>query len=442
MTASWEERFAARAPASGKIHEEARRVLAGGMTHDNRFIRPFPLAIERAEGAVKWDPDGNEYIDYVLGHGALLLGHGHPATVEAVREQVGHGTHYGAAHRAEVEWGELVCDLIPSAERVRFTSSGTEANMLALRVARAFTGRPVVVKFDVHFHGWSDIGVIAQSAPFDVPASPGLSSASNDIVALPIRDRVAIEQRLSIGDVAAVILEPSGAHFGEVPLEPDTLSYLRDVTQRHGTLLIFDEVITGFRWAPGGAQERFGVVPDLTALAKILGGGLPAGAVGGRADILEGFDLRGDRDWDRFRHVFHPGTFNANPLSAAAGIATLNEVATGEPTRRAEETADELRRALNDVLRRAGIAGKVYGEASVFHIYLGAEPSAAEADVALSSMRGELGRALRTALLTRGVDLMRASGMVSWVHGDREVDKTAAAFEASLKELADAGVAG
>ncbi len=437
---SWDERFAEAAQASGKIHAEAARVIAGGMTHDARFVLPFPLAIERAAGPLKWDPDGNEYVDYVVGHGALLLGHAHPAMVEAVRDQVGRGTHYGAAHRSEVEWAGLVCDLVPSAERIRFTSSGTEAVMLAARVARSFTRRRVIVKFHLHFHGWSELGIVGATEPYEVPPSTGLTEAmTSDIVSLPAHDREVIEQRLSQGDVAAVIVEPSGAHFGQVPLDDGFLAFLRTVTERHDTLLIFDEVITGFRWAPGGAQERFGITPDLTTLAKVLGGGLPAGAVAGRAEVFERLELRGDPDWDRYEHVFHPGTFNANPLSAAAGIATLKLVASAEPTARADDVAASLRDGMSEVIQRLGVPGRVYGESSVFHIFLGPEPPADRRDEALESMRGPVGRDLRGALLTNGVDLLRASGMTSSVHGDAEIERTVSAFERALEELATVG---
>lgn len=440
MTTPWEQRLSDMAPASAKIHAEAKAVLGGAMTHDIRFTRPFPLAVERAAGARKWDPNGNAYVDYVIGHGALILGHAHPAMVEAVSEQIVRGTHYGAAHRLEVDWAALVCDLMPAVERVRFTASGTEAVMLAVRLGRAFTDRSVVVKFDVHFHGWSEIGVVGLAEPFDVPASPGLPAGMTaDVVPMPPRNRDAIEARLAQGDVAAVIVEPSGAHFGQIPVDAAFLTFLRDATRRHGALLIFDEVITGFRWSPGGAQERFGIAPDLTTMAKILGGGLPGGAVGGRADIMELLELRGDPDWDRYRHIYHPGTFNANPLSAAAGIAALREIATGRPTAEAAAAAARLRQGLNDVLRRTGVPGVVYGDSSVFHIYLGSEPSPGGRDQAWGSMRGTVGHKLRSAMLSRGVDLLVSGGMVSQAHGPSEIDDTVRAFDASVTELAAGG---
>lgn len=434
MSNPWESRISERAPVSKKIHDLAKRVLAGGMSHEMRHSRPFSLAIERAHGSRKWDPDGNEYVDFVIGHGALLLGHGHPAVVEAVREQVGLGTHYGAAHESEVKWAELVCDLVPSAERVRFTSSGTEAVILAARVARAFTGRSKIMKFHSHFHGWSEFGLAGLSEPFDVPVSPGFpESVLRDIVVVPPEEE-AVQQALD-ADVAAVILEPTGAHFGAVPLVAGFLAFLREATTQNGSLLIFDEVITGFRWARGGVQELLGITPDVTTLAKILGGGLPAGAVAGGTEVMEGFEIRDDPNWDRYRRLFHPGTYNANPLSAAAGVTTLKIVATGEPIAAADATAETIRRALAAVLERRGVAGEVFGESSTFHIELA--PGNGDQE-----LRRKLSLALRSAMVSHGIDMGSMGGMVSIAHNADDVELTTSAFDRALGDLLGAGVIG
>lgn len=435
----WEKRLADAASTSGKLFEAASGVLAGGMSHDMRFMRPHPIAFERASGPRKWDVDGNPYVDCMLGHGALLLGHSHPQIVEAVREQVARGTHFSGAHPSELEWAELVCSLVPSADRVRFTSSGTEAVLLAARIARAFTGRDTILKFHLHFHGWSEIGLVGLAEPFDAPVAGNLREPG--VVAISHRDEDALHKHLSDGDIAAVILEPSGSFFGQVPLAASFLPMLRDLTASSGTLLVFDEVVTGFRWAPGGVQELCGVVPDLTTLAKILGGGLPAGALAGRAEIMELFDVRPDPEWNRFRHVPHLGTFNANPLSAAAGIATLRLVATGEPTARADDLARELRSRLNGALEHAGVPGIVYGESSTFHVSIGTPPPTRPLTrpPEPGRMRRDAAAALRTAMLSRGVDMLGSAGMLSSAHGPREIDQIAAAFEASVDELAGAG---
>src|SRR3990172_2446902 len=331
-TAQWSDLYAAERAGSRQLHRRAQRVFANGVTHQIRMQDPFPIYVSHAEGAHKWDVDGHRYVDYVGGHGALLLGHGHPAIVAAVGEQIAKGTHYGACHELEARWGELVEQLVPSAERVRFVSSGTEAVMMAFRLARAFAGRPKVLKFQAHFHGWHDYGMAGLSIPFETPASPGIPAAVFDtVVVCPANDPAALAAALQPGDVAAAIVEPTGAHFGQVPLRPAFLADLRRLCTGHGTLLIFDEVVTGFRYAPGGVQALSGVIPDLTTLAKILAGGLPGGAVVGRADIMAAFEFRADPQWNRYRRLYHPGTFNANPLSAAAGVAPLALISTTEP---------------------------------------------------------------------------------------------------------------
>jgi glutamate-1-semialdehyde 2,1-aminomutase len=233
-----------KTPSSQDRYAQARGIFPSGVTHDVRYLRPHPVYIARAEGAHKWDIDGNRYVDYFGGHGALILGHGHPAVVEAVREQISRGVHYGASHELELEWANWIRKLIPCAERVRFTVSGTEATHLALRVARAHTGKPVILRFAAHFHGWHD-----HVAFSDGPAPAGiLQGVVDGTVVCPPNDiafvRAVCEQR---DDIAAVIVEPTGATFGQVPLDPQFLSDLRQITAKHGIVLIFDEVISGFR---------------------------------------------------------------------------------------------------------------------------------------------------------------------------------------------------
>lgn len=443
-TAQWSDLYAADRGGSRQLHRRAQRVFANGVTHQIRVQDPFPIYVTRAEGAHKWDVDGHRYVDYVCGHGALLLGHSHPAVVAAVCEQMAKGTHYGACHELEVRWGELVQQLVPSAERVRFVSSGTEAVMMAFRLARAFTGRPKVLKFQAHFHGWHDYGMAGLSIPFETPASPGIPEAIFDtVVVCPAGDSTAVEAALGRGDVAAAIVEPGGAHFGQVPLRPGSLADLRRLCTQHGTLLILDEVVTGFRYAPGGVQALSGVIPDLTTLAKILAGGLPGGAVVGRADVMAAFEFRDDPRWNRYRRLDHPGTFNANPLSAAAGVAALEIIATGQPNAAADRLAAQLRADLNAALERRGIAGCVHGDSSIFHIYFGPAvqrgpegPTLASDDpLVLLRVPAKITGAFRGAMLTQGVDLIRSSGLVSAAHGDADVAQTVAAFEAALDLL-------
>ncbi len=337
---------------------------------------------------------------------------------------------------------------MPCAERVRFTNSGTESAMLACRIARAHTGRPVILRLEGHFHGWGDELLTGFAPPFDVPPSLGLAPGARlGTVMAPANDLGAVERLLAQrGDVAAVILEPSGGSWGRLPLAPDYLGGLREVTRRHGALLIFDEVITGFRWAPGGAQERFGVTPDLSTHAKIIGGGVPGAAVCGTAEVMRVFDLSGDAFHDRFRRVAHQGTYNAAPITAAAGLACLTQVATGEPTRRADALATRLRAGMNAVLARRTVGGLVYGDSSVFHVFLeprGAttaigrpEDYAALGATALKGMAPALVQALQNGFRLRGVELLSYNGgMTSAAHEEADIDTTIDAFDNLVGDL-------
>lgn len=442
--------FVREHPGSARLYEESLKTFPSGVTHDIRYLEPFPIFIERAQGSRKWDVDGREYVDYVMGHGALFLGHTHPEITRAVVEQAQRGTHYGANHRLELEWGRLVRELVPSAEEVRFTSSGTEATLMAVRLARAYTGRDKLLKFDQHFHGWHDAVVGTRGLESDSLRAPGVpASVSANTISLPQGDIEAVERRLREGDVAAVILEPTGASWGTLPLRAEFVADLREATMRYGVVLIFDEVVTGFRVAPGGAQERLGVRPDLTTLAKILAGGLPGGAVVGRADIISMLEFRENAGWNAERRVAHPGTFNANPLSAAAGSAMLGMVKSGQYHRHADNLNARLVQGLNDVLSRAGAPGCVYGLASYFHILLGQHVVRPEDGVEWPFQAGDvparmgsvLTAALKRAMLNHGVDLMSGSGgFTSGAHTAADIDETVSAFEAAVAEMQAEGL--
>jgi glutamate-1-semialdehyde 2,1-aminomutase len=428
-----QDRYRALHPKSAALFERARQVIPGGVTHDIRHLTPFPIAVDRASGPYKWDIDGHRYIDYWMGHGALFLGHCHPAVVTAIQEQAARGTHLGASHELEVRWAELVRQLVPSAELVRFTMSGTEATHLALRVTRAFTGRSRIVKFHGHFHGWHDGVVVGVNPPFDVPFSAGVPGTTLDQVLLcPPNDIKAVETLLDRGEVAGVILEPAGGQAGTTPTIPGYLQELRALTRRHNVVLIFDEVITGFRYAPGGAQEYFNVVPDLTTLAKIVAGGLPGGAVCGRRDLMSMIAHRGDPAWDRTERVAHAGTFNANPVSAAAAIATLEICADGALQARASKAGEELRRGIADAMKKTGVPGTLYGEASIFHISFEGRPGLAGFD---RPRRGELYHRLRCALINEGVDCSPYHGWISATHGDEDIERTIAAYERAFTAM-------
>ncbi len=447
------ERYEQLHPGSARVHAEAAQVFPSGVTHDIRHFTPFPLCVEHARGSRKWDVDGNEIIDYVMGHGALLLGHLHPAVEVALEKQIHVGTHLGASHPYELAWGRLVQQLVPSAEKVRFTSSGTEATQMAVRLARFHTGRNLVIRFAGHFHGWNDTLFEPRGGSADDPFAPGIPGAAlRQQLSLPQNDVDALANALAEhgADVAAVILEPTGASAGTNPIDLSFVQALRELTAKAGVVLIFDEVITGFRASPGGAQARFGITPDLTTMAKIVAGGLPGGAVAGRAELIDQIAFHEDPERDLKGRISHPGTFNANPLSAAAAVACLTEVATGEPNRAADAAALRLASGMNEIIAKRGVQGCAYGYASMLHIVLGQPARLPDDGITYAwptadhrqapRISHEIEFALRRAMLNEGVDLMHAGMMVSSVHSDRDVDATIEAFDRSLAALQAEGI--
>jgi len=435
-----------RTPRSAALADEAAAVFPSGITHDSRYQKPYGIYVDHALGPRKWDVDGNEYVDYFGGHGALILGHNHPRVLTAVQGALTKGTRFGANHAAEVRWAQLVQKLVPSAERVRFTSSGTEATLMALRLARAFTGKLKIVRFLTHFHGWHDHMTAGHHSHFDGSPTTGVvPGITEHTILLPPGDFTALRSTFEArDDIAAAIIEPTGSGFGTVPLKPEFLEALREATAKRGTILIFDEVITGFRVSKGGAQGAFGIIPDLTALAKILAGGLPGGAVCGRKEILDLLDFDFAAKTDREK-IAHPGTYNANPISAAAGTEALGIVEAEDPSRAANGYAAELRGRLNDVFAAERIPWAVYGTFSGFHMFLNPRKrpiSAPRFDpfsigyAEITSNPPTLASKLRLALLIHGVDVNgRLSGFVSATHGATELEATVSALRKALAML-------
>jgi glutamate-1-semialdehyde 2,1-aminomutase len=309
---------------SEKLFDAARKVIPGGVNSPVRAFRAVggqPLFIDRAQGPYIWDVDENRYIDYVLSWGPLILGHAHPEVVEALKQALERGTSYGAPTALETELAELVHELVPSAEQVRFVNSGTEATMSALRLARAYTGRDKIIKLQGNYHGHADFLLVQAGsgvATLGLPDSPGVpQGAVQDTLTAPFNDLEAVETIFkSRGDeIAAIIVEPVAGNMGVIPPLEGYLGGLRRLCTEHGALLIFDEVMTGFRVALGGAQEYYGVLPDLTALGKVIGGGLPVGAYAGRRDIMQTVAPAGP--------MYQAGTLSGNPLAMTAGITTL-----------------------------------------------------------------------------------------------------------------------
>jgi glutamate-1-semialdehyde 2,1-aminomutase len=383
--------------------------------------RDYPLFVQRGRGFELIDADHHRYIDWVCSWGPLILGHAHPDVVAAVSEAVQSGTSYGAPTEGEVELAAEVCERLPSVRVVRMVSSGTEASMSALRLARAATGRDKIVKFAGAYHGHVD-GLLAEGgsglATQGIPASPGVTEAqAADTLVVPWNDRAAVEEALSRNDVAAIVCEPIAANMGVVPPQPGYLQWLREQADRHGALLVFDEVITGFRVARGGAQELYGVSPDLTVLGKVLGGGLPAAAFGGRRELMDRVAPAGD--------VYQAGTLSGNPLAVAAGLATLEHLNAG-----AYRRLGKLTERLASGLREAA-GGRPVQVASVCGLvtpFFSDEPVRDFAGAAACDLEA-YARFCR-ALLERGVyppPSQFEAWFVSLAHDEAAIDRTAEA---------------
>ncbi|MGD9617712.1 MAG: aspartate aminotransferase family protein [Alphaproteobacteria bacterium] len=444
--------YRAATPGSAERAQRAADLFPSGITHDSRYIEPYGLYITRAQGPRKWDVDGRCYVDYFGGHGALLLGHCHPEVMAAVHAQLDRGTHFGASHELEIEWAERVKALIPTAERVRFTSSGTEATLMAVRLARAFTGRPKLIRFNYHFHGWHDHMTSGHTNHFDgTPTTGVLDAVAGNVLLCNQNDETALAELLDkhAGEIAAAIIEPTGANGGKLPIDPDFLRALRRLTAEHGVLLIFDEVVNGFRVAPGGAQEAYGIRPDLTTLAKILAGGLPGGAVTGRKDILELLDFQATKSAGKEK-IAHPGTFNANPLSAAAGIACLRIVRETDACARANKYGEELRTRLNEVFEEERVPWAAYGTFSSLELFMNPErapiaptkfnPLEQPFSALKSDRTAGIVHKMRLGMMINGVDLSsHPGGVISATHGEAELEDTITAMRNTVRMLREEG---
>lgn len=419
---------------SRSLFEEAKRWMPGGVSSPVRAFKAVgdhPIFVDRATGPYLYGADGTRYVDYVGSWGPMILGHAHPQVVEAVQQAAARGSSFGAPTAQETELAQMVNTFFPSIEKVRFVSSGTEATMGALRVARGFTGRDLIVKFDGHYHGGADYLLVAAgsgAATFGVPTSAGVPEAiAATTIVLPFNDLGAVqtlfEQR---GDqIAAVIVEPVAGNMGCVPPCDGYLEGLREVTQQHGALLVFDEVMTGFRVAAGGAQARYGVRPDLTCLGKIIGGGLPMGAYGGRRDIMENVAPEGP--------VYQAGTLSGNPLAVAAGLATLRLLRDDDVYRRLEEIGARLEASLSEAARAAGKAVTVQRVGSMLTPFFRMGRVSSMTD-ARGSDTEAFGR-WHAALIQEGVHWPPSqfeAGFLSVAHDEEALTATEAAFAAAF----------
>ncbi|MCX6669518.1 MAG: glutamate-1-semialdehyde 2,1-aminomutase [Methanothrix sp.] len=417
--------------SSIKLFDRAKRLLPGGVSSPVRAISPYPFYTDRAEGPYLWDADGNRFIDYCLAYGPMILGHRHPAIMKAVSDQLRKGWLYGTPSELEVRLAERVTGLYPGMEMLRFVSTGTEATMAALRVARGATGRNRIIKIEGGFHGAHDSALIkagSGATTLGIPDSLGVPvDTAKNTLQVPYNDLAALEKVLKRfpGEIACLIMEPVLGNIGPVlPLE-GYLQAVRDLTHEHDVLLIFDEVITGFRLSLGGAQKYYGVTPDLTTLGKIIGGGFPIGIFGGKRSLMEQVAPSGG--------IYQAGTFNGSPVSLAAGMATLDVLEKEKVLERLNAVGDSMREALQEMVEDLKLGYSVVGIASMFKIFFGPEPHN-YTEALKCDKSGYL--AFFRRMLASGVFLTPSqyeTDFISCAHSEEVIQATLEAFRSCLK---------
>ncbi len=419
--------YTAANPKSKKLHERAAAFMPGGDTRNSIFWNPFPVYVTHADGVQLTDADGNVRTDFVNNMTTLIMGHRHPDVVKALHDQVDHGVSYPAPSPPVIRWAEILCERVPSVEKVRFVNSGTEATLNAIRAARAFTGKTLIAKCEGAYHGNHDAIQISVTPPLKdageaehpdpVVMFPGINpAAADDIVIMPYNNPEAAERvvRSHAKDLAAVIVEPINGQCGMVPAKPEFLQLLRDLTSELEIPLIFDEVIS-FRAAAGGAQEWYGITPDLTCFGKVIGGGMPVGAFGGKDEIMSMWDPNYGTE-----QVQHAGTFNGNPMTAAAGVATL-DLLTPEVYEELERKGDRLRQMIRDLISELEVPMGVTGATSLFALQFTTENVTDYRSFATNDK--EMNQTVFTGLLNEGFLMSsRCAGNVSAVHTDDDLD--------------------
>jgi glutamate-1-semialdehyde 2,1-aminomutase len=422
---------------SKRLFKRAAALIPGGVNSPVRAFRAVggnPLFIERAKGSRIYDADGNAYIDYVLSWGPMILGHAHPRVVKALKNAVEKGTSYGAPTAVEIELAELVLKAYPSMEKVRMVNSGTEATMSAIRVARGFTGRDKIIKFEGCYHGHAD-GLLVKAGSgamtFGLPDSPGVPKAyAKNTLTLPFNDTKALKTMIEREwrSLACVIIEPVVGNIGCVLPRPGFLETLRKLTRKHGIVLIFDEVMTGFRVSFGGAQAFYGIKPDMTCLGKVIGGGLPVGAYGGKKEIMTMVSPEGP--------VYQAGTLSGNPLAMTAGIETIRELSKKGIYKQLEKKSSQLEEGLGDAAKRAGVKTRFYRAGSMFCTYFTGN-EVFDYTTAKTSDTGKFSKFF-SEMLQRGINLAPSqfeAGFMSLAHTGKDIENTVKAAYEALKKI-------
>jgi glutamate-1-semialdehyde 2,1-aminomutase len=447
---AYRDEIRTKSPKSYSIWQQNRTVMPAGVGSLFRLADPIPMIVKRARGARLWDADDNEYLDFMLGFGVLILGNAPEEVESAIKEALPRGTHYGQCHEHEYAFAKLFCDMVPGVEKVTFCNSGTEATMFALRLARAATGRPLIAKFEGGYHGTHDLLAVSFGRshpgpdmsgtikdPAAIPESPGLAEGAwKDTIVLPYNHQAAFDKiRRHADRLAGVIIEPVQGAAGTIPADKEFLSELRKVTREIGAFLIFDEVITGFRLAPGGAQEFYGVIPDVSTFGKVAGGGLPFGAVGGTTEAMRLLEYDAD-----FEHsIFVAGTFNGNPLVTAAGTAILRCLSQNPHLyARINAMGERFRSEINQFAEEGNYPAIATGTGSMFSMHAIQGPVNSVRDLRQVNRTANAG--LKLLYRKNGLHITPSHGFMSAAHTDADITQLINIHKAAMEELRVQGV--
>ncbi len=433
-TGSRDSQYIRRTMKSREMYERARKVEPEGVSYRNRHFDPYPFFVKEAKGATLIDLDGNRYTDYWCTHFAMILGHTYPSVTQAIKTQAEKGWHYGLVHELEITLSETITRHVPNAELVRFSSSGSEANLYAIRLARTFTKRKKIAKFEGCWHGAYDPLHIAVKPPFDKPLSGGITEGSQeDTIVVPYNNLTGFLDRVKRQDLACVILEPVLGAGGMIPADKEFLKGLREYCDSTGALLIFDEVITGFRLGLGGAQQYYNVKPNVTVLGKIIGGGLPIGAVCGQREVMERMD---HTKYSGLDYAYHGGTFAGNAITLTAGLATINVLEHSPVYEHVDELGNKARESLNAIFEENQFEAQTTGLGSLFSIHTTrTKPLKDAKNLAFTNL--DLSKRMFSDLLENGILMLTPETLhaaISYSHADDDINRLVSTIERYVKE--------